>query len=361
VIRASGVRPGLLGNAADVLVDYPFACWHYGDSVGFEGLLAASDLLVEPRFSSFAHGFMRAWAARAEPYRELDNTIAGHAVCLVYEQTGDPLLLSAAEGVARFLVGRPMVAGVGVHAAFERAPLIEPYGGASLDAEERALLSDPGPGAFVDCMHFDAPFLVHLGALLDDADLIDAGASQAVAAVALLQEPDSGIFHHFYLERTGRRYGYGWSRGQGWALLGLLDVLEWLPEDHAATEPLAGALRLLADGLAGTQDPSGHWPVLVDRADAFLETSAALFFAAGFARGVRLGLLDPELMESAERAYEAGLDAVGEDGVVHGVSKAVWACTAREHYLATPTGGAVPWGQGPLLLAAAELDRAVTS
>jgi unsaturated rhamnogalacturonyl hydrolase len=346
----------LLERAADVLVGLPFSCWHYGDSVGFEGLLAASQTLGNPRYHGFAHGFMRAWATRASPYRELDNTVPGHAMCLVCEQTGDRHLLAAAQQLVRFLTQRRMVAGV--YAAFERAPLIEPYDGSVLGADERELLADPGPGVFVDCMHFDPPFLVHLGVLTGDSGLVDAGARQALAAVELLQDPDAGIFDHFYLARTGRGYGYGWSRGQGWALLGLLDVLERLPGVHQAAEPLAGSLRALAGALAATQDSSGHWPVLVDEPDAFLETSASLFVAAGFARGIRLGLLDPELRAVAQRAYAAGLDAVAEDGSVRGVSKAVWACTARGHYLAVPTGEALPWGQGPLLLAASELRRA---
>jgi unsaturated rhamnogalacturonyl hydrolase len=120
---------------------------------------------------------------------------------------------------------------------------------------------------------------------------------------------------------------------------------------------LVSSLGALARGLSETQDRSGHWPALIDEPDAPLETSASLFVAAGFARGVRLGLLDAGLLAVAERAYAAGLGTLGEDGVVKGVSKAVWACTAREHYLAVPTGGPVPWGQGALLLAAAEFDR----
>ncbi len=344
----------LLAKAADVLLSYPFACWHYGDSIGFEGLLAASQTLVDPRYGAFAHGFMRAWAARADPYRELDNTAPGHAICLVCEQTDDWLLLAAAQGLASFLMQRPLVAGV--YAAFERTPLIKPYGGATLEADEQELLADPGRGVFVDCMHFDPPFLVHLGVLTDDPGLVDAGAEQALSFVQLLQAPETGVFHHFHLERTGRCYGYGWSRGQGWALLGLLDVVERLPRGHEAAEPLAKSLRALAHALAATQDVSGHWPALVNDPGAPLETSASLFFAAGMARGVGLGLLEPELRLVAERAYAAGLDALGEDGVVAGVSKAVWACTARSHYLSVPTGAAVPWGQGPLLLAAAELD-----
>jgi unsaturated rhamnogalacturonyl hydrolase len=353
--RDSGRHSRLLTRAADVLMAHPFACWHYGDSVGFEGLLAASDLLGDPRYAAFAHGFMRAWAARAEPYRELDNTAPGHALCLAYERTGDELLLDAATALARFLMARPTVAGV--YTAFARAPLREPYDGSPLCDAEAALLADPGPGVFVDCLHFDPPFLVHLGRLTGDEELLDAGAAQALAAVELLQDPDSGIFHHFYLPRADRRFGYGWSRGQGWALLGLVDVLERLPGDHPAAAPLGAALRALAGALAATQEESGHWPARVHEADAFLETSAALFVATGFGRAVRLGLLERELRTTAERAYRAGLRAVGDDGVLEGVSVAVWASTAPGHYRAVPTGGAVAWGQGPLLLAAAELDR----
>jgi unsaturated rhamnogalacturonyl hydrolase len=351
----AGRESRLLARAADALLDYTFACWHYGDSIGFEGLLAATDTLDDETYSAFVHGFIRAWAARAEPHRELDNTVAGHALCLVYERTGDRLLLDAAQRLAEFLTLRRRLAGV--YASFECAPLIEPYDGSALPADERALLADPGPGAFVDCLHFDPPFLVHLGTLLDDPDLVEAGAQQAMAAVDLLQDRASGIFHHFYLDRTGRRYGYGWSRGQGWALLGLLDVLELLPPGHDAVGPLSGSLRALARAMTLAQDRSGHWPAVIDEPDAFLETSAALFVAAGFARGVRLGLLEPGLIDVAERGYAAGLQAVDEDGVVRGVSQAVWACTARGHYRATPVGEAVPWGQGPLLVAAAALDR----
>jgi unsaturated rhamnogalacturonyl hydrolase len=41
--------------------------------------------------------------------------------------------------------------------------------------------------------------------------------------VRVLQD-ESGLFWHFWLERTQARYGFAWSRGQGWALLGLLDL-----------------------------------------------------------------------------------------------------------------------------------------
>jgi len=89
----------LIGRAAGHLLRMPYACWTYGDSVGFEAMLAATEATGDPRYLGFAHGFFRAWAARAEPYREIDNTAPGLAMVLTAERTGDSRLLQAAVGL----------------------------------------------------------------------------------------------------------------------------------------------------------------------------------------------------------------------------------------------------------------------
>jgi unsaturated rhamnogalacturonyl hydrolase len=337
--------------AADVLTRHPFAVWHYGDSIGFEGLLAASDLLGDARFEAFALGVVKGWIPRAKPYRELDNTAPGHAICVLYERSGDEDLLAAAEELAEHLCSRRRLEGV--YVAFERAPLRAPYGGGALSPEETVLLDDPGAGVFVDCLHFDAPFLTHLGIVSGSISLVDAGAEQALALTRLLQQPD-GSFAHFYLERTDQTYGRGWGRGQGWALLGLLDVLEWLPPGHPSRDALVDAFQRLAGALAISQSSDGHWGTPIGDATSFHETSTALFVAAGFTRGIRLGLLSPELEPIAATAWDAGLAAVAPDGTMHGISAALWACTAISHYPHAPVGFQVPWGQGPFLVAANE-------
>ena len=246
-----------------------------------------------------------------------------------------------------------------VYIPFARAPLRAPYGDARLSEEEKRLLDDPGPGIFVDCLHFDGPFFAHLGSISRDPQLLGIAAEQTLGTIALLQDPETGLFAHFWLEKTGRTYGYGWGRGQGWALLGLLHVLEYLPNDHPAWPAIHRALRQLAHGLAATQDPSGHWPAIAPEPETDLETSTALFVTAGFAKAIASGLLDDELREACERAWAAGMSAVDANGLVTGVSTAVWASTALGHYRAVPRGSLVPWGQGPLLLAAkAMLDAA---
>jgi len=346
--KASPFSPAerdLLRRVADRLLGYPFSFWHYGDSIGFEGLVAASDLLGDPGYESWAHGALRAWAARREPFRELDNTAPGHAMCLIAERTGDEAVLEAARALAGFLAGRPQIGGAFV--TFERAPLREPYGGAELSEEEAELLREPGAGVFVDCLHFDPPFFAHLGALAGDSALVDLAAEQALAYVELLQD-ESGLFWHFWLEKTRRRYGYGWGRGQGWALLGLVDTLRYLPKYHAAEPPLRAALERLAAALAATQQPDGSWSAVAGGPASGAETSTAAFAAAGLADGI----LGDAYSEPAHAAWRSARSHVDDTGLLTGVSAAVWASTEASHYVHVPRGFDVPWGQGVLLVAA---------
>ena len=77
----------------------------YEDSVGFEGLIAASDMLGEPRWFAFAHGFFRVWATRMLPFQPDDNTAPGPAMSMVIERTGDTVLPEAVIALARDLRG----------------------------------------------------------------------------------------------------------------------------------------------------------------------------------------------------------------------------------------------------------------
>jgi unsaturated rhamnogalacturonyl hydrolase len=343
---------GRLTLAASALTRYPFLVWWYGDSIGLEGLLAAADVLERPEFEAWVHGIIKGWIPRAQPFKELDNTSPGHAIVQAFERVDDETLVDAATELATFLRSRRVVENAFV--SFEQSPLHEPHGGATLETSEAELLESPGAGVFVDCLHFDPPFFAHLAQILDDTPLLDTAATQAAAYVKLLQGPD-GFFSHFWLEKTGRAYGHGWGRGQGWALLGLGDVLERLPTDHRCYDELSDAYGRLCEALLATQRPDGGWPTVVSAPGSSIETSTGAFAAAGFAQGITLGLLDSSYSSSAVGAWANAASAVDSGGKLTGVSTAVWPCTHPSHYLNVPTGYLVPWGQGPLLLATKRL------
>ncbi|MEM7444798.1 MAG: glycoside hydrolase family 88 protein, partial [Pseudomonadota bacterium] len=213
----------LMQRVADRLVAHEFQCWFYGDSIGFEGLLAASELIGDRRWSDFSQGFFRGWATRAAPYQADDNTAPGHAMCAVAGDTGDDVLKSAIVELAEHLADRRQVSNVPMTFEDCLRSLREPYGDVAMSAEDRAILKAPGAGIYVDCLHFDPPFLAHLAQLTGAEKWSRAAIDQALGYRSLLRDETTGLYHHFWLEQTGRPYIIGWGRGQGWALLGLLD------------------------------------------------------------------------------------------------------------------------------------------
>lgn len=343
-----------LRTVADHLLTLAYRTWSFGDSVAFEGMVAASTVLGDDRWLQFARGFTRGWATRAEPYVRLDCTAPGLAMVQIYRATQDPLVLQGALGLAHYLVTRPRIDGV--FATWEHSPLQQPYGSEQLSAEEAALLANPPAGVFIDCLHFDPPFLVALGAVSGEPALVDEGARQAVGYVRLLQT-ETGLFDHFLLEGSPRTYGPGWGRGQGWALLGLLDVLDELPTDHPCRQELAAAATRLTAAMIRLQRDDGHWYAVVDDPASGEETSTAAFMAAGMLRAAGSSISGDEARAASHRALEAALKSTGTDGILGGVSAAVNACTNPSHYAHVPRDFVVPWGQGPLALALAKQLR----
>lgn len=347
--QAGPSAPAMLRQVSDSLLRLPYSVWSFGDSVAFEAMIAASDALGNERWLRFAQGAFRGWAARARPYTRLDCTAPGLAMVEAYLRTGDSLLLEAALGLAEYLIARPRLHGV--YATWEHSPLQHPFGPGSLPPAEVQLLAQRPSGVFVDCLHFDPPFFAALGAVTGEEQWTAEGVGQALGYVRLLQE-DSGLFAHFVIDGSPSRYGSGWSRGQGWALLGLLNVLGCIGRDHEGRADLTAAARRLAEAMLRLQRPDGHWYAVADNPQSGDETSTAAFMAAALpAAGQLTGVAGTDA--AAQSALAAACAATSPEGTLTGVSAAVNACTQISHYAHVPRGFVVPWGQGPLALALA--------
>ncbi len=337
----------LVEAAADVLFDLRFSTWGFGDSVAFEALVDASAVLGDDRWVRFAHGWSRAWATRSRPFARLDCTAPGAAMVRVARLFDDTQLMTELRALADFLVDRPRVRGM--FETWTSSPLLAPYSQADLAPIDQRLLDAPPAGAFIDCLHFDPPFFAALGRALENEGLVRLAREQALEYVDALQGSD-GLFGHFVLAGDDRVFGRGWGRGQGWALLGLLDVIDALG-DAADTVGLRQAAARTAEALRALQRDDGHWYAVVDRADSGEEASTAAFMATAFRRAAAAGIGDADaLRASAGLARDAVVRDLDEHARLRGVSAAVYASTEISHYAHVPRGYVVPWGQGPAVL-----------
>ena len=208
---------------------------------------------------------------------------------------------------------------------------------------------------WVDCMHLDGPFLALLGRQTNDSARCVLAVELLLGHARVLQDETSGLFSHGFDDSTGKPNRVYWGRGQGWALLGLVDTLHLLPPDHAGVAEMRERLGAQVAGLARNEHQSGRWSTVVDRHETYLESSVSAFVALGVNRAIRWGLIPESYAELVQRAQQAMLEQISPDGELVGVSDATPVGSDAAFYNARPLG-AHPWGQGPALLAAIEVS-----
>jgi Glycosyl Hydrolase Family 88/Alpha-L-fucosidase len=93
----------------------------------------------------------------------------------------------------------------------------------------------------------------------------------------------------------------------GWFTMGVVDVLDFLPEDHPQRPAIIEIFRDMMAAIARVQDAeSGTWYQVLDRGGQpgnYLEASGSCMFVYSAAKGVRKGYLDPQHMDVARKGY----------------------------------------------------------
>jgi unsaturated rhamnogalacturonyl hydrolase len=329
----------LIDRVAAVTRRLRFKRWGFGESIAMHALLAAGG---EAR--ACAAGLIRAWARTAPGLAgdPLAHVAPGVPLLELYRLTADEHLVTRAGALAAVLEHAP----VGRYGARIHRP--------DLPGWDREI--------WVDCMHLDGPFLALLAQLDHDHHWADLGAELLLTHGRVLQDERSGLFAHGFDDATGKSNQVFWGRGQGWALLGLVDTLAALPNGHAAAGEITQRLLALADGLSHTEAEAapGCWHTVVDAAETYLEPSVGAFVALGVGLAVDRQLLPGSMRELAQRALAATVAGIDASGHLTGVSDATPVGANTEHY-GVRKRGVHAWGQGPALLAlvrAADRDSA---
>ncbi len=210
---------------------------------------------------------------------------------------------------------------------------------------------------WVDTLYHEPPFLAKLAQLTDEPAYYEHALDIWKTHVQVLSSAQGPFLAHSCDTGAGLLHGYGWGRGNGWALYGLIDTLELLPTEHSSRSELLDYVQNLSAALLACQDASSFWRTLLEDREAYLESSTAAFFGAAFLKGVRLGILDQTYVSAAERAWQAMLSRLADDGSLYGVSACTYAAVvpgddaALYRTLRTEVN---VWGQGSALRFAAE-------
>jgi unsaturated rhamnogalacturonyl hydrolase len=327
----------VLRQVTERTLQYDFTVWFWGDAIAIDGLLDAAELLEDSAPRDFCLAFYRRWAKR--PLNWVDHLTPGVGLLQLYKATGEAALLEAAQRLAAWMLEEvPRAPGDG-------PPLYRPD------------LSAFRHSAWVDTIYHVPPFYALLGQVTGETRYYDEAVDEWLLHAQALAQPSSPILAHSYDTGSQLLKGYGWGRGNGWALFGMVDTLALLPKDHPRYSEALASFHTLSAEVLRLQDASGFWRTLIHDQEAYLEASTAPFFGGCFTKGVRLGLLNGAYAAAAERAWQATLSRLRPDGSLYGVSAVTVPSTHPDDdtkmYKTLPTEVNV-WGQGSALRFAAE-------
>ncbi|NJL26820.1 MAG: glycosyl hydrolase family 88 [Thermoanaerobaculia bacterium] len=171
---------------------------------------------------------------------------------------------------------------------------------------------------WLDGLYMGAPFFAEYAARFGPVSDFDDVATQFRESWARLRNPKTGLLYHGWDEsrlqrwadpETGRSPGF-WIRSLGWYAMALVDTYEHFPTEHTGRRDLARMLAELSDALLTVRDErSKIWWQVPDqggRDGNYLEASGSAMIAYAWAKGARLGMLEPRYLELAKESF-AGL------------------------------------------------------
>ncbi len=319
---------------------------HYGHLLTLYGLARVAEASGREDYDSYVDDALAELVKEEVPESPIGGSFQNYA-------------MGGLAGIYRYVQGRPH----GDEALLRRYvnQLIEEH-----PRNSEGLFSHPRPGdrapeerrIWVDCLMAVCPFLSMAAVVLDEPALHEESIQQYVLMEDALFNEELGLFHQSKnFGSVGSVAPDTWGRGNGWALIGLVELIRFLPEEHPEREPMIARLEHMMETLKPLQAPSGLWRQNLVTEDSYEETSGSGLLLYALAMGLRKGWLPDTMKPMAERAWAGLAGTVSYEGAVHGTCVGTLGASDAplEYWLERPTQTDDSHSFGPVLLAAAEM------
>jgi unsaturated rhamnogalacturonyl hydrolase len=231
---------------------------------------------------------------------------------------------------------------------------------------------------WLDGLYMIEPFHANLAQMTNDLHAFSEITEQFVLMEKYTRDPKTGLLYHGWDESklqkwanktTGQSPNF-WSRAMGWYMMGLVDVLDYYPENHADRKILVNILNKLSTAVLNFQDEkTGTWWQVTDlrgKEGNYLEASCSAMFTYALAKAIRMGYISDTYTTKVKKAM-AGLISefvVEKEGVVHyvkgvggaGLGGNPYRDGTYDYYVKEPTRVDDLKAIGPFIQACIEVD-----
>ncbi|MBD8892277.1 glycoside hydrolase family 88/105 protein [Roseibium litorale] len=203
-----------------------------------------------------------------------------------------------------------------------------------------------------DTLFMTCLFLAQAGKRFKRKDWIDESVYQFLVHTRYLADPVTGLWYHGWNFNGRHNFAKAfWGRGNSWITVAIPELFGLVGDAIAPSDArfLTCALQSQVRALAGLQHDNGMFSTLLDDKDSPLETSATAGIAYGILRGIEEGILPESARSVADKAYDAVVERIGEDGIVLEVSDGTPMGHDLDFYRKLPNVPA-PYGQALVIL-----------
>jgi unsaturated rhamnogalacturonyl hydrolase len=158
-----------------------------------------------------------------------------------------------------------------------------------------------------------------------------------------LQRPN-GLFYH------GENSPFFWGRGNGWGAVGMAELLSELSASSPYYTSILDGYKKMMNALLEYQAEDGMWRQLIDKEEAWNETSATAMFGYAVTVGVKKGLLSEDKFTPVyQKAWLSLVEYINEEGKITEVCAGTGKGDNIDYYLNRPRIIGDFHGQAPVL------------
>ena len=231
---------------------------------------------------------------------------------------------------------------------------------------------------WLDGLYMASPYLAQYAVVNNKPELLNDVIMQFVIVEKFMRDPVTGLYFHAWDETRQQKWcdpvtglsHHFWGRSIGWWCMALVDVLDFVPENHPLRANLIGMVEGLAQALPQFQH-DGIWYQIVDleeRKGNYQEASASAMFMYAIAKAVNKGYIDKRYRKVATDAYDGimkKLIKIDRDGTVNitqccmvaGLGGNPYRDGSFEYYINEPIRDNDPKATGPFIMGCIELDK----
>lgn len=178
-------------------------------------------------------------------------------------------------------------------------------------------------------------FLARAGIVMNRQDWLEETKKQFLLHIRFLADATTGLWFHGWNFKDRSNFGrVYWGRGNCWITVAIPDYIDIMDDklEQGIRSYLTGVLSAQIKALKNYQADDGMWHTLIDDPTSYKESSATAGFCYGIHKSVRLGYVDKEYEECAEKALKAICARTDENGVVNEVSYGTTCSYEKDYY-----------------------------